>query len=139
MCLALGWLSRVIWVKVKIGPELIIFDEFHPSWPVSKCFAWAGNYFWFGVTWGLDFDGVRVLAAWASVGVILGTPILLLLLHQASGLPGDLAEARRHHTGFEATLLCVFGAALFCPPLGSGSYEHRGQAHPNTRTHQETA
>ena len=53
---------------------------------------------------GLDFDGLRLVLSWGTVGAVLGSPILILL-HHVSALPGDLQSAREHFGGFEAAFL----------------------------------
>ena len=53
---------------------------------------------------GLDFDGLRLVLSWGTVGAVLGSPILILL-HHVSALPGDLQSARERFGGFEAALL----------------------------------
>ena len=53
---------------------------------------------------GLDFDGVRLVLTWGTVGAVLGSP-MLILLHHVCALPGELRSARDHFQGFEAALL----------------------------------
>ena len=55
-------------------------------------------------TVGLDFDGVRVAAAWSVVGGSLGGSVLLLL-QKASALPAATAKVRRQHGANEEALL----------------------------------